>query len=96
MANFRSKFPNLCLMMKAEMTQVINGNILRTPGEYLRFENGQYSTQVKKEIDFIRNHSEFGQTIFEDEEEKRVKTAARGAGAAEDGSGGGSDGGSGD
>lgn len=66
MAKFISKCSNQVLCMKPQRPQIIDGIVIPVPGEHIRFENGEYETSDKKEIEFITKHRLFGSQIFED------------------------------
>jgi hypothetical protein len=66
MAKFIAKCSNQVLCMKPQRVQVVDGIVLPVPGEHIRFNNGEYETADKKEVEFIKNHRLFGSQIFED------------------------------
>ncbi len=70
MATFLAKCPNQILCMKPQRVQIIDGITIPVLGEHIRFENGEYTTTDKKEIDFLRKHKFFGIRIVEKETKK--------------------------
>jgi len=56
--------------MKPKRTQIIDGIVQPVDGQHIRFENGQYATEDKKEIEYIRKHRLFGNAIFEDKKQE--------------------------
>lgn len=65
MNKFISKCPNQILCIKPQRMQVLDGIPVPIPGEHIRFENGEYVTENKKEIEFIHKHKFFGVRITE-------------------------------
>ena len=66
MAKFIAQCSNQVLCMKPQRVQVVDGIVLPVPGEHIRFNNGEYETNDKKEIEFIKNHRLYQSQIFED------------------------------
>jgi len=62
---FRTPHYNLVMVMEP-MTK---GSL----GRRIRFQDGVYVTSSKEEIDFIKQSSSFGVTIFADEEKPKPK-----------------------
>lgn len=65
MAKFNSKCPNQILTIKPARQQVLDGVVMPVPGERICFYNGEYETTDKKEIEYIRKHRLFGNSIVE-------------------------------
>ena len=47
---------------------VQDGVVMPKPGKHINFNNSEYTTEVKGEIEFIRKHPMFGVGITEVEE----------------------------
>lgn len=71
MAKFIARCSNQVLTMKPARTQIIDGIVNPVPGQHIRFENGQFETEDKAEIDFIKKHRLFGNQIFEEKKTKQ-------------------------
>ncbi len=65
MAKFLSKCQNQAICMKPSRVQIYDGIAVPVPGQRILFNNGEYETADKKEIDFLRKHSLFGRGITE-------------------------------
>lgn len=65
MTKFLSECTNQILCMKPARNTVQDGIVIPVPGEHIRFENGEYETADKVEIEFIRKHRLFGSKITE-------------------------------
>ncbi|AZN43360.1 hypothetical protein [Paenibacillus albus] len=65
MAKFSSRCPNQVLCMSPSRNTIVDGILVPVPGTHIRFENGEYDTNEKKEVDFIRKHRLFGSSIVE-------------------------------
>jgi hypothetical protein len=65
MAKFISKCANQVLTMKPQRNQILDGIVFPVQGEHIRFNNGEYETEDKKEIEFIKKHRLFGSQIAE-------------------------------
>lgn len=74
MAKFMSKCENQVICMIPNRTQIVDNIAVPVPGRAIRFDRGEYSTDDKKEIDFLRKHRLFNIEITEVEE---VKTPAK-------------------
>ena len=57
--------------MKPTGLQVINGIPVLVAGKSIQFENGEYSTNNKEEIDFLKSKADFGITLFADEKKEK-------------------------
>lgn len=68
MAVFISKSPNQVLTMVPTRREVVDGVVVIKPGQHIRFNNSEYRTTDKKEIDFVKKHSLFNTAITEAEE----------------------------
>lgn len=73
MATFLSKCANQVLTVRPNRTQIIDGVTQTVPGEHIHFEHGEYETEDKKEITFLRKHQFYGNRITEIEETKEEK-----------------------
>lgn len=71
MAKFISRCSNQVLTMKPQRQQIIDGIVLPVPGEHIRFDNGEFSTSDKKEIEFLRKHRLNGSAFFEDQPQQQ-------------------------
>lgn len=71
MAKFLSICPNQVLCMTPNQVQITNGVTMTVSGQHIRFNKGEYETEDKKEIGFIRGHSLFGSRITEVSEPKK-------------------------
>lgn len=58
LAKFISKYAGFVLVMEPHTNE--------GPGHHIKFENGVYVTEDPEEIEFLRNHREFGISITED------------------------------
>lgn len=76
MAKFISRCSNQVLTMKPQRTQIIDGIVLPVPGEHIRFENGEYTTNDKKEIEFLKKHRLNGSAFFEDQVQGQTQQPA--------------------
>jgi hypothetical protein len=56
MAKFISKCANQTICMKPNRVQIVDGIAVNVAGQTIRFNNGEYETTDKKEIDFLRKH----------------------------------------
>mgnify|MGYP001260819923 CR=1 FL=1 len=65
MAKFQSRCPNQVLCIKPARNSVVDGIVVPVPGEHIRFENGEYVTNDKDKIAFLRKHRFFGTSIVE-------------------------------
>ncbi|MGK9250835.1 hypothetical protein [Paenibacillus humicus] len=65
MAKFSSRCVNQVLCMVPARNSIVEGILVPVPGQHIRFENGEYTTNVKKEVDFIKGHRLFGSSIVE-------------------------------
>ncbi|QHT60669.1 hypothetical protein GXP70_12440 [Paenibacillus lycopersici] len=65
MAKFSSRCPNQVLCMVPARNSIVDGILVPVPGQNIRFEHGEYETNSKKEVDFIRAHRLFGNAIIE-------------------------------
>lgn len=75
MARFISKCSNQVLTIKPSRNQIVEGIVENISGEHIRFENGVYETEDKKELEFLRKHRFFGNRIFEDKVTKKQEAA---------------------
>ena len=62
---FFSKCDNQVICMIPNRAQVIDGVVVPQAGKHIRFNNGEYETADKKEIDFLRRHALYGRAIVE-------------------------------
>jgi hypothetical protein len=60
---FISKCENQVLTIKPNRQSVQDGIVIHVPGEHIRFQNGEFETTDKKEIEFIKNHRLYGNAI---------------------------------
>jgi len=65
MAKFISKCPNQVLTVIPNRKQIQDGIVVPVQGKHVRFDQGEYTTEVKQEINFIRQHPLFGVSITE-------------------------------
>ena len=70
MAKFVSKCPNQVIGKIPNRVQIIDGIVVPQAGEHIRFNNGEYETNSKQDIAFLRGHQLFGLSITEVEEVK--------------------------
>lgn len=70
MAKFISKCQNQVICMIPNRVQIADGIAVPVSGKHIRFDRGEYETQDKKEIDFIRKHQLFNLSVTEVEEIK--------------------------
>jgi len=70
MVKFVSKSSNQVLCMVPNRVQIVDGMAVPIPGKRVTFENGEYNTTDKKEIEFLRSHRLFGVAIAEVEQLK--------------------------
>lgn len=75
MAKFISKCKNQVLCMVPNRVQIVDGIPVQAPGKHIRFNNGEFETQDKKEMDFIRKHQLASSDIVEVEEIKDAKVS---------------------
>jgi hypothetical protein len=68
---FISKCENQVLTIKPNRQSVQDGIVIHVPGEHIRFQNGEFETTDKKEIEFIKNHRLYGNAITAVEEPKQ-------------------------
>jgi len=80
MAKFTSKYKNLRIVIEPDDVEFVKGKTRIVPGKHIQFENNVFTTDDKKEIEFLKNHSDFGRTIFceDDVIEKAEKIAEKG------------------
>lgn len=65
MAKFMSRCQNQVLCMKPKRMQIIDGIAIPVEGEHIRFENGEFETDDKKKIDYLKKHRLYGSQIVE-------------------------------
>lgn len=65
MAKFLSKCPNHVLCMIPNRVQIADGIAMPVQGQKIEFVNGEFETEDKKEIEFLRKHRLFGFEITE-------------------------------
>lgn len=53
---------------KADVVREVNGTILKDKAQIIQFSDGNYETDDKDKIVFIKRHSDFGVNIFVSEE----------------------------
>lgn len=70
---FLCKVSNQVLCIKPKRTQIIDNIPYPIDGEHVRFVNGEFETEDKKVIQFIKKHQFFGNSITEIEEVKAEK-----------------------
>ena len=70
MAKFISKCANQVLTVIPNRKQIQDGIIIPVQGKHVRFDRGEYTTENKQEINFIRQHALYGVSITEAEETK--------------------------
>lgn len=58
-----AKYFNLKLVMDSSYYKEVGGKVLPVKGKAIQFEQGQYTTSDKDEIEFLENHPNFG-SIF--------------------------------
>lgn len=76
MAKFISRCSNQVLCIKPKRNQILEGVVQVMEGEHIRFENGEFHTDDKKQIDFIKKHRLYGNQIFEDNKTEAEKEPA--------------------
>lgn len=76
MAKYQSRCPNQVLCMKPARNSIIDGIVVPVPGEHIRFEQGEYSTDDKKKIEYLESHRLFGSAIVRVDEPKKAAAAA--------------------
>jgi len=65
--------------MESDDTELIRGRVRILPGKHIQFDRGEYNTEDKKEIEFLRKYAEvpankvFEQGAKEEEVEKEEK-----------------------
>ena len=69
MVKFVSPHGSLRLVVKPASKSIVDGRIIAHMGKSIQFVGGIYTTEDKKEIDFIRGHNRFGTSVFEIVEE---------------------------
>ena len=79
MIKFISPYKGLQLTMKPASKSLIDGRIYADTGRHIVFKNGEFGTDNKEEIEYIRNHKRFNVNIFEIKEEKFKVTLDEGA-----------------
>ena len=75
MAKFISKYNNYQVLVKPTYMEVKNGIPILNRGEKIVFEKGEYVTEDKKTIDFLRKHKANGIDFIEVKLEERGKQA---------------------
>lgn len=75
MVKFISKYNNYQVLVKPTYMEVKNGIPILNRGEKIVFENGEYVTEDKKTIDFLRKHKANGIDFIEVKLEERGKQA---------------------
>lgn len=68
-----SKCKNQVLTIKPNRNQIVDGVVVGMPGEHVRFNNGEYDTDDKKVIDFLKNHRLNGTAFVSAQAEIDVK-----------------------
>ncbi|MBT9169313.1 MAG: hypothetical protein DDT19_02671 [Syntrophomonadaceae bacterium] len=63
---FFSQCSNYQILVKPYIISVVNGIPIHTRGEKIEFENGEFITEKKTEIDFLRKHKAYGTEFQED------------------------------
>jgi len=71
---FISKYKGHTLIKKIGYKEVINGHLVIYPSERIQFINGVYETNDLDEINFIKNHPEFGISITTAEADVKIST----------------------
>lgn len=79
MAKFLSKCKNQVLCIRPNRVQIVEGIPVPVPGEHIRFDRGEYNTDDKKEIAFLRKHPLLNVSITEAEEPKIPKNTGQGS-----------------
>ena len=69
MGKFVTPHGSLRLVVKPASKSIVDGRIIAHMGKSIQFVGGIYTTEDKKEIDFIRGHNRFGTSVFEIVEE---------------------------
>jgi len=77
MVKFVSPHGSLRLVVKPASKSIVDGRIVATIGKSIQFTGGIFTTEDKKEIDFIRGHNRFGTSVFEVAEENMGLIAER-------------------
>lgn len=75
-ARYQSWCPNQVLGIIPNRQSVIDGVVIPVPGKRIAFENGEYETEDKAEIEFIEGHRLFGSKIVKATPVKAGKAAA--------------------
>lgn len=65
MTKFISKYKHYKLVMIATRKDFVGGIPNIVYGKSIIFKDGEYNTDNKDEIDFMRNHTDFGNILFE-------------------------------
>ncbi len=63
---FFSKAQNYQILVKPYLISVNNGVPVHTRGEKIEFQNGEFSTEDKAIISFLRKHKAYGVDFHED------------------------------
>lgn len=77
MVKFVSPHGSLRLVVKPASKSIVDGRIVATMGKSIQFTDGIYTTEDKKEIDFIRKHNRFNTSVFEIVEEDMTEIKER-------------------
>jgi hypothetical protein len=70
MAKFFAKCENQVVVITPNRKQVFDGIPMPVPGKRIQFSHGEYETEDKKEIEFLRKHRLYKVSISEAEEPK--------------------------
>jgi hypothetical protein len=63
---FYSKAQNYQILVRPYIVEVNNGIPMHKRGEKIEFMNGEFVTDSKKVIEFLRNHKAYGVDFVED------------------------------
>jgi len=73
---FLSKYKEHLIVMRPAINQIVNGVFNRVSGKYIEFKNGEYETDDKEEIAFLKAKPYFGSEIWEEKTGEQIKQEA--------------------
>jgi hypothetical protein len=73
---FISRFKEHVIVFKHRINQVINGISVPISGDHIEFKNGEYATEDKDKIDFLKAKPYYGIDIWEEKGSKEIKAEA--------------------
>ncbi len=68
MAKYITRVKNYKMIMVPSARTIEQGRPIIHYGKSIQFENGEYTTKNKAEIDFLKNHSDNGRLFYEEKE----------------------------